>query len=253
MDKSDNPRYCLNIEPPQRIFLLSHMRANTSLISHILGSHAQISGYYEMHLSYQKTADLIRQQQCYAAKDMLKPAGTYLFDKLLHNKYDLYLDKLDSPAIKVLVSIREPAQTIKSIINLFAKKEQPHPYAEAAKATDYYIKRLQYLENFCTQYKQQYYYFDADIIRLQPETSLNALQKYLSLSTPLSEHYQIFSQTGQAGAGDSSENMKEGKIVYQQSNYEQIIISGDLLSAARAQYHRLRPLIINHARAALTL
>ena len=34
----------------QHIFLLSHMRANTSLISHILGSHPQISGYYEMHL-----------------------------------------------------------------------------------------------------------------------------------------------------------------------------------------------------------
>ena len=35
-----------------RIFLLSHMRAFTSLAGHILGSHPQINGYFEMHISY---------------------------------------------------------------------------------------------------------------------------------------------------------------------------------------------------------
>ena len=36
-------------KPCARIFLLSHMRAYTSLAGHILGSHPQINGYYEMH------------------------------------------------------------------------------------------------------------------------------------------------------------------------------------------------------------
>ncbi|MGV8991151.1 MAG: hypothetical protein ACOH1Q_07075 [Thiobacillus sp.] len=33
-----------------RISLLSHMRALSSLAGHILGSHPQINGYYEMPL-----------------------------------------------------------------------------------------------------------------------------------------------------------------------------------------------------------
>jgi len=33
-------------DPHARIFLLSHMRAFTSLAGHILGSHPQINAYY---------------------------------------------------------------------------------------------------------------------------------------------------------------------------------------------------------------
>ncbi|TCS68990.1 hypothetical protein EDC61_1225 [Sulfuritortus calidifontis] len=46
--------------PHARIFLLSHMRAFTSLAGHILGSHPQINGYYEMHISYWDAAALDR-------------------------------------------------------------------------------------------------------------------------------------------------------------------------------------------------
>ena len=49
-------------DPYARIFLLSHMRAFTSLAGHILGSHPQINGYYEMHLSYEDAAALDRQR-----------------------------------------------------------------------------------------------------------------------------------------------------------------------------------------------
>lgn len=45
-----------------RIFLLSHMRAHTSLMAHILGSHSQINGYYEMHLDYEDASALDRQR-----------------------------------------------------------------------------------------------------------------------------------------------------------------------------------------------
>ena len=103
----------------QHIFLLSHMRANTSLISHILGSHAQISGYYEMHLSYCSAEDLVRQQQMYLTNDSIEKNTKYLFDKLLHNDYKLYLDHLGAGNPQVLVSIRSAEQTIKSIVNVF--------------------------------------------------------------------------------------------------------------------------------------
>ncbi|HEX7971345.1 MAG TPA: hypothetical protein VF501_03895 [Thiobacillus sp.] len=70
-----------------RIFLLSHMRAYTSLAGHILGSHPQINGYYEMHLSYEDAAALDRQLETYKQGEVLKENSRYLFDKLLHNDY----------------------------------------------------------------------------------------------------------------------------------------------------------------------
>ena len=42
------------------IFVLSHMRSFSSLLCHILGSHSEISGYLETHLSYIGRSDLHR-------------------------------------------------------------------------------------------------------------------------------------------------------------------------------------------------
>ncbi len=45
-----------------RIFPLSHMCTHTSLMAHILGSHPQINGYYEMHLGYEDASALDRRR-----------------------------------------------------------------------------------------------------------------------------------------------------------------------------------------------
>jgi len=59
-------------DPYARVFLLSHMRAFTSLAGHILGSYPQINGYYEMHLSYEDAAALDRQLEVFRQGDVLK-------------------------------------------------------------------------------------------------------------------------------------------------------------------------------------
>ena len=59
------------------IFLLSHMRAFTSLAGHILGSHPQINGY-EMHISHEDAAALDRQMEVLQEGDALKPGSRYL-------------------------------------------------------------------------------------------------------------------------------------------------------------------------------
>jgi len=237
----------------QHIFLLSHMRANTSLMSHILGSHPQISGYYEMHLSYRTESDLIKQKELYSTKDVIKSSSRYLFDKLLHNDYQLLLENLDRTKIKLLVSVRSPEQTIKSIINLFRSKKIQHPYAQPELATEYYRSRIIELVKFCERYKGHYYYYDADLIRSSSKKSLQHIQSWLSLESPLTEQYQMFSQTGQTGAGDSSENMRKGEIIKQQTNYEAIEIPRDLLSTVIRETRDHKQIITENAIEALSL
>ncbi len=235
----------------QHIFLLSHMRANTSLISHILGSHNEISGYYEMHLSYVTENDLLKQEKVFSDKeaghDIITSSTKYLFDKLLHNDYDLVLENLSSKKIKILVSIRPAEQTLKSIINLFRNKNNGHPYADPEQVVHYYIERITALAKFCTHYRDKYYYYDADLIRTKPQETLARIKNWLSLKTPLTDQYHIFSLTGQAGAGDSSDNMKKGRIIQSRTNYKDIKIPSHLLQKAITETRKHKQLIVTHA------
>ena len=155
-----------------RIFLLSHMRAFTTLAGHILGSHPQIDGYYEMHLSYEDASALDRQLDVFLEGDALKENSRYLFDKLLHNDYLLKPELFGPENIKILISLLEPEHTIKSIVHLFAQKEIEDLYASPVEAANYYIARVQALADFSRTVNQPYYYFDAELFQRAPEALL---------------------------------------------------------------------------------
>jgi len=141
----------------QRIFLLSHMRAYSSLIGHILGSHPHINGYYEMHLSYTSASDLDQQLRLYMQTETPKPGSIYLFDKLLHNDYALDTHILAGTDYRILISIRSPVNSLKSIIHLFQAKQGEQPYADPDQATGYYIQRLKSLAHSSRMNAARYY------------------------------------------------------------------------------------------------
>lgn len=230
-----------------RIFLLSHMRAFTSLAGHILGSHPQINGYYEMHLSYDDESSLQKQLESYQKNDTLKPGSRYFFDKLLHNDYALRLDRLNLTDTRVLLALREPESTIKSIVKLFAKKRSDELYASPAEATGYYIERITRLAEFCVQAKQDYFYFDAEMLQTAPDVLLPRLSSWLELASPLSEHYAIFSQTGIHRKGDTSESIHSGKINRAPHDYSAINVPDEYLHMAQQAYLECRRKIIHGA------
>jgi hypothetical protein len=231
-----------------RIFLLSHMRAYTSLLGHILGSHPAINGYYELHLSYTSAADLAKATQAYTAHDSLKPGSRYLFDKLLHNDYELNLAQLGLRDAVILCALRQAAPSIKSILHLFAKKSSNDLYAQPAEATKYYIQRLQTLAQFSQHYPRRYYYFDAELICADTPNMLDILRLWLQLDAPLESDYQTFSQTGVAGAGDSSPAIASGKVLNQTERYGDIVLAEDLSRQAIEAYQDCRFQLMTHAR-----
>jgi len=229
------------------------MRAMTSLAGHILGTHPQINGYYEMHISYEDASALDKQLEVFLESDVLKENSRYLFDKLLHNDYLLKPEQLGLANMKILISLLEPEHAIKSITNLFAKKEIEDLYASPVEAANYYIARVQALANFSRTASQPYYYFDAGLLQRAPEKLLPKLSEWLELDTPLSEHYQIFSQTGKARKGDSSERMHSGVINRTPANYALVTIPQEVLDAARTVYRECRRQVIGNAADSLCL
>ncbi len=233
-----------------RIFLLSHMRAYTSLAGHILGSHPRINGYYEMHISYEDATALGRQLAMFLEGDALKPGSRYLFDKLLHNDYALRPERL-GPDMKILVSLAQPEHTIKSIVNLFSQKEVDDLYASPVEAANYYMARIQALADFSGASSQPYFYFDPELWQRAPEKLLPRLSNWLELDSPLSEQYQVFSQTGQPRKGDSSVRIHSGSIDRTPVDYSHVPVPKDVLNEARAVYQECRRRIIEKAADAL--
>ncbi len=240
-------------EPHARIFLLSHMRAFTSLAGHILGSHPQVNGYYEMHISYEDASALDKQLDAFLESDVFKENSRYLFDKLLHNDYLLKPERLGSANIKILISLLEPEHAIKSIVHLFAQKEIEDLYASPVEAANYYIARVQALADFSLESSQPYYYFDAEMLQRAPEKLLPKLSDWLELDSPLSERYQVFSHTGKAGKGDSSQRIHSGGIDKTRIDYSHIAIPEEALRAAREIYQECRRQIIGNAADSVSL
>lgn len=201
-------------DPPRaRVFLLSHMRAYTSVLGHVLGSHPEIDGYCELHRSYVSTDDLARQRAQIAASDGLKPAARWLFDKLLHNDYTLDPDLPELAHAVVLTALRPPGPTLASILELFAQKPGDDPYASPEGAVHYYTGRLAALADFAERHPGRTRYFDATLVRTDPERLLATLTRWLGLASPLSPRYRRFSLTGVSGAGDTSSRLASGQIL----------------------------------------
>jgi hypothetical protein len=236
-----------------RIFLLSHMRAYTSLAGHILGSHPQIDGYYEMHLGYEDASALDRQLQTFLQDEALKPGSRYLFDKLLHNDYALKPERLGLADIKILVALAEPEHTIRSIVHLFRQKPDPDLYASPVEAAKYYIERVGAIGEFCSSTHWPYTYFDAELLVRAPERLLPRLTAWLELDSPLSERYEVFSQTGRARRGDTSQRVRSGRIDRVRSDYSEVVIPPEVLRAAQAAYRASREQIVARARDSLLL
>ncbi|MCD6706359.1 MAG: hypothetical protein LT080_07900 [Thiobacillus sp.] len=240
-------------DPYARIFLLSHMRAYTSLAAHILGSHPQINGYYEMHISYEDASALDRQLAMFLRGDVPKPDSRYLFDKLLHNDFVLRPERLGLADIRILVSLAEPEHTIRSIVHLFRQKPDPDLYASPVEAAKYYVERVRALAEFCRTSGWPYCYFDAELLQRAPETLLPRLTQWLALDTPLSERYEVFSQTGQARRGDTSERVRSGRIDRARTDYSHVAIPEAVLDEARAAYGVCRGRIVAGAADSVTL
>jgi len=76
---------------------------------------------------------------------------------------------------------------------------------------------------------------------------LGKLTDWLELDTPLTERYELFSQTGKAGKGDSSRFIHSRKIVNTGVDYSHIEVPDPVLNRAREAYRDCRSSMIANA------
>jgi len=198
------------------IFVLSHMRAYTTLISHILASNNKINGYTEQHIPYYGGTDLIRLR--YKLFNIYKKTKTldaeYLLDKLLHNNLTISENILQCKDISFIVLTRKPSETVPSIIQM-ANRLNLGNLKELEHTINYYDKRLTYIEKISEKLNNRFFYIEGDELMDNTDKVLIELTNFLGLDTPLSKEYETFSLTGKTGIGDSSKYISSGKILKQ--------------------------------------
>lgn len=234
----------LILMPKKHIFLLSHMRAYTSLCGHILGSNPAVCGYYEMHIGYYSWRSKIRQKLLFFKDEKPKPRFSFMFDKVLHNEHRISPAILNSGNSRFIFCLRPPEKTVPSILKLFHEVDPSSDYASPQFATRYYIQRVLELERMASSMQLPFFYFDACLLKLDPDNCLAKLSRWIPLETALESEYDLHMQTSKPRYGDTSDSLRSGKILKEESNCSAFDLDNADIMEARDAYLQTRGTLI---------
>ncbi|EAZ89530.1 sulfotransferase [Crocosphaera chwakensis] len=219
ISKSNYPdQVFMKKEPYKVLFILSHMRSGSSLLTHILISNPAIKGYGESHIQYESEADLkslmykiyVHNQEFTNLKDLgkLRMNHTYLLDKLLHDKKLLNKNLLKKNNFYFIFLIREPQRSLMSMLD-----HKPHWTQEDA--VTYYTQRLLSLSEYAQLIndKQRSFLLNYEQLINDTEPVFDSLQNFLKTRESFSENYQVLNTTGKRHIGDFKENIRSGRII----------------------------------------
>lgn len=227
------------------LFVLSHMRSRSTVLCHVLGSHPEIVGYSELHRRYTSRLDLLRMRADLYSEAKRNLSNKYLLDKILHNEIPIADELLDQLRPRIIISLREPEPTLKSIIQM-GHRTGVSWYQDPQQAADYYCKRLEGLTEYARKMAETFFYLDADELVKDTEGVLCSLSKWLGLQSVLLSQYERFSNTGKRHHGDSSSNIRSG-IIRQTAEHKSIQLPPAVLQTASESYHRCRSRILDYA------
>lgn len=222
----------------KHLFVFSHMRSRSTLLTHILGSNPEICGYNELHQSYDSPLSLLK-MRVKLNNDVEKSfKDKFLLDKILHNGYLVTDQFLSSVNPKVVFLLRNPESSLQSIIRMGAHpatQEYANPYI----AVGYYSRRLIELASYAQKLERNYFFIESDDLLNKPDIILNNLSLWLNLKVPLYKNYSTFKKTGRHGFGDMSDHIKAGTI-YDTGTYPKINFPMDVLYEAQKAYDKCK-------------
>ena len=238
------------------LFVVSHMRSFSSLLCHILGSHPEISGYAEAHLSYFGRLDLQRLARKVQHVTGNPSLGRYVLDKVLHNRREIAPDVLTRPEIKVVFLLRNAEDTFPSLMNMRPTPDAPKArFSDPLRALDYYATRLSQLERYGALVDGNGFFLESEKLLGDTDCVLSELSRWLGLRQQLNADYRTFPFTGAPGYGDPLPTIRSGRIVRdaeeRHRHYVATSIPDELMRKGVAAHAACRDRLVRHAPAPL--
>ena len=221
--------------PRSALFILSHMRSYSSVLSHVLGSHPQIDGYCETHLRYRFSFDLLRLKWRVRKLTGEPLRGRYVLDKILHN-YSVATAILENSRTRGIILLRQPVDVVQSIVHMGRHLDLNEQNSNVANATQYYIERLGQLTKLARIFGNRAAFVESEMLMSRTQDTLVFLQDFLGLDSPIERRYRSFSKTGKPGYGDPSEMIHSGEIGRRSQQRPTYSIPSTLLADAVAAH-----------------
>lgn len=193
------------------------MRSRSTLLNHILMTNPDIIGLGETNAIYDSWIKYHWMKgKCKAINGVFNSRKKIFVDQINHNSKTPNSSILLSSNLMILVLVRNPEDSIRSILRLTSTFYSSWTEEQAAK---YYLERLHFLLKVLnSKMNPKPIIIDSDTIINNSKTELLMLSKHLSLNHVLSEEYKIFDFTGISG--DPTEKIHLGEITSIQNNFE---------------------------------
>ena len=227
-------RHRLKTKKCRMLFIVGHMRSGSSLLVHLLAANDQIIGYGETHRQYSDSTDMaLLARRIYRKCGRRWPRHKYVLDKILHSRYHLTPELVQSMDARVILLIRRPEETLPSIRDLDLPEIQGDD-----DALRYYVDRLADIARFARTLGPAFCTFlSYDELLERTGSVLQRLSTFLELRQPLDENYKPLWSTGKLYIGDPSETIKAGTIVRARRSHRHTV-SESVVSQGRAAYVR---------------
>lgn len=229
-----------NILLTRNLYIFSHMRSRSSLLAHILGSNPGISGYNELHRSHNGLLDVFKFKANLAIDVGYTNKAIYSLDKILHNGLSVSRGVLESRRTKAIILIRDPEETIRSIMNM-SEITGIEWYGDPTKALKYYKERIKFIANQISHENIDCYFIEAGDLMRNPVDLLSGLTDWLGLDVPLSSEYKINEKTGVPLYGDPSPNISAGRIIDTKPHSE-VVVPSAIVEAGWDAYRECLPI-----------
>jgi len=194
----------------ESIFILGHMRSRSSLLAHVILNNRTFVGMGESNATYTGFGRLrYMKLKSLGVKGAASFFSRHFVDQINHNIKTPNWDLLMSPKIKLIVLVRNPIDSISSIMRL---TEQHYSAWSYEKSSSYYLDRIAYLSKVCEQKnKEDLLVLNSDALITETDKSLNQVAKFLTIDSGLNHEYEARSFTGVKG--DPNEKIFSGKIL----------------------------------------
>ena len=201
------------------VFVISHMRSGSTLLTNLLASSDEICGYGETAVKY-----TFNNSDALLFDDLSRVLGVdavirskYVLDKLLHN--DLGFPEWCSSfsEAKYIVLIRDPSDALRSMMKMPRTRDIDDEEMRMRVYCDYLYSRLSSIDFFMSQVGvDRVIVIQYEDLIGGNESVLCQVSSFLGLSANLDGKYTVDSKTCVWGVGDASENIKSGRIMPRQ-------------------------------------
>lgn len=201
------------------------------MLSHVLQSHADITGFGEHHEGYETVDDLasLAARNAFFARQP-DTSHPYTLDKIVWNHHDISDELLSHPNTRFVFLAREPVATLESYRRMF------HDMPTDERRLKSYRTRLDGLIDLAKRIgdADRMMFVTYDELTSETDATLERLTDWLEFDTPLTPEYDLNNKSGSQSWGDPSEHIQAGTII--KVPHDDVDIDLDVLEAAHNVY-----------------